>query len=159
MRAVSLFVALATMSVATSVSAQGAPAPAPLSVAPVEPVQPIGLVQQQQQAPLLAVYDQQSKNRFGALALEYFLPGVGCIYAGNPAAAFKTWVMTLGGAAVFFYGLQLSNDGFTGKGPEGMMIGGMISLLMGRVLGLYDAWSSAADYNAELRAAMGLVED
>ena len=154
MRAVSLFVAVATLSVATSVSAQGMP-PAPAAVN-VAPVQPLGLVQQ---TPPLYVYEQESKSRLGALTLEYFLPGAGCIYAGNPGAAFKTWVMTLGGAAVFLYGLHLSDKGLTGQGPEGMMIGGMISLLVGRFVGLYDAWSSASDYNEALRAGLGLGDD
>jgi hypothetical protein len=156
MRVASLFAVVAMTSIATSVSAQGVPAaPTAVNVAPVEP---IGLLQQQQRAPLY-VYEQQSKSRVGALTLEYFLPGVGCIYAGNPGAAFKTWVMTLGGAFVFLYGMRLSNQGLTGQGPEGMMIGGGISLLVGRVLGLYDAWSSASDYNEGLRSGLGLVED
>lgn len=156
MRALSLFVALAAMAAATSASAQSAPPAA----APVTPVQPLT----QPPPPTLKVsplyvYDQESKSPFGALVLEYFLPGAGCIYANNTGAAFKTWVMTLGGAAVFFYGLKLHNDGLTGQGPEGMMIGGMISLLVGRFTGLYDAWTSAAEHNEGLRVGLGLGDD
>jgi hypothetical protein len=156
MRAISLFAGLAVMLAATSASADTTLAPA-TNVTPVQP-----LTQPPPQAVKLAplaVYDQESKNRFGALVLEYFLPGAGCIYAGNSAAAFKTWVMTLGGAAVYLYGLKLDRDGLTGQGPEGMMIGGLISVLVGRVLGLYDAWSSASEHNEGLRTGLGLGDD
>ena len=156
MRAISLLAGLAALLAATSASAETALTPA----ANVTPVQP--LTQPPPQAVKLAplaIYDQESKSRFGALVLEYFLPGAGCIYAGNTAAAFKTWVMTLGGAAVALYGWKLSQDGITGQAPGGMMIGGVISFLVGRTLGLYDSWSSAAEYNEGLRTGLGLGDD
>jgi hypothetical protein len=155
MRAVALIASLVTTLAATSVFAQTAP-PAVY----VQPVQPVAAAPQGGapgvRALPLQVYEQESKSRFGALVLEYFVPGVGCIYAGNLSAAFKTWTLTFGGAATLVYGIKRSYDGYDDDATMGMIIGGVVITVVGRILGLHDAWVSADEHNAALRAVLGV---
>jgi hypothetical protein len=159
MRAGSLFVVVATMAVATSVSAQTAPPPAAYA-APVQPITqppppPPPLPPHLQAVPLY-VYEQQSKSQFGALVLEWFLPGGGSLYAGNPGGAFKTWGMIVVGAALVLIGIDRGNDGHHDDVTTGLIYGGMGSLLAGRIFGLVDAWTVVGEHNDGLRANLGL---
>jgi len=164
MRAISVFVMLATTAVATSVSAQ-TPPPPPAYAAPVQPIiQPPPPPPPPIQMAPLHIYEQGSKNQFGALVLEWFLPGAGSLYAGNPGGAFKTWGMTIGGAALLLWGIKRSGEpvhqleaGGYDDVTTGLIVGGAISLLAGRIFGLVDAWTAAGDHNDELRANLGLM--
>jgi hypothetical protein len=157
MRAGSLFVVVATMAVATSVSAQTPPPPAAYA-APVQPITqpPPPPPPPHLQVVPLYVYEHESKSQFGALVLEWFLPGGGSLYAGNPGGAVKTWGMIVVGAALVLIGIDRRDDGHDDDVTTGMVYGGMISLLAGRIFGLVDAWTAAGEHNDGLRANLGL---
>jgi hypothetical protein len=153
MRAISLFAAVATMAIATSASGQTMPPPSVYAA----PVQPIAQQPPPVQVARLYVYEQESKSQLGALALEWFMPGVGSIYAGNTSGALKTWAMFLAGGVALAIGLERSNHGQEDGVTQSMMFGGVGCILAGRVFGLVDAWTSAGEHNDALRVSMGLV--
>jgi hypothetical protein len=103
-----------------------------------------------------------------ALVIEFFIPGVGSIYADHVAGALVTWGLTVGGIVLAFWWLgrqidtaEASNNGFSSdNGPHDLwavyLAVGMI--LGGRIYGLVDSYTSARDFNRRLRTRLGLPD-
>jgi hypothetical protein len=130
----------------------GAPYAAPYAYPPPPP-------------PAMYYYDAQKKNELLALVIEFFVPGVGSIYADHVAGAMVTWGLTIGGVVLAFWWLSKNidnqNDTFgNDNGPHDVwavyLAIGMI--LGGRIYGLVDSYVSARDFNRRLRTRLGLPE-
>jgi hypothetical protein len=108
-------------------------------------------------------YEAGSKSQGLALLIEWFLPGVGSIYADHVQGALVTWGATIGGAALLIYGLgnpRTGIDAMTGEVKRqydgGVIAAGAIMIVGARIYGLVDAWSSAGDYNDALAVRLGV---
>ncbi len=110
-------------------------------------------------------YEAQKKNEMLALVIEFFVPGVGSIYADHVAGAMVTWALTVGGIVLAFWWVgqninQESFDNGAGNGPRDtwaiyLALG---AILGGRIYGLVDSYSSARDFNQRLRQRLGLPD-
>jgi hypothetical protein len=111
------------------------------------------------------VYETQKKNEMLALVIEFFVPGVGSIYADHVGGALITWAATVGGVAVFFWwiGQNFDNRNNGGSLDNGSRDTWAIYLALGlifggRIYGLVDSYTSARDFNRRLRARLGMPE-
>ena len=142
-----------------------APAPyAPLTPYPAYPAYGAPAAQN------LFFYDSQKKNELLALAIEFFIPGVGSIYADHVAGALITWAALVGGIALIVwwanqrfdreqvYVQNSSYDPNSGNQDMWAVYLGLGLLVGGRIYGLIDAYSSTREYNRRLRARLGLPE-
>jgi TM2 domain-containing membrane protein YozV len=111
-------------------------------------------------------YDMQKKNELLALVIEFFVPGVGSIYADHVAGAAVTWVLTIGGVVLAFWwiGQNIGGEDTIGNGTNNgphdvwaiyVAVG---AILTGRIYGLVDSYTSARDYNQRLRERLGIPD-
>lgn len=117
------------------------------------------------QAPGEFYYESQKKNELLALVIEFFVPGVGSIYAGHVAGAMITWALTVGGIVLAFWWLgeninQQDSFGNSDTGPRDtwaiyVALGAIVG---GRIFGLVDSFTSARDFNHHLRQRLGLPD-
>jgi len=106
-------------------------------------------------------YENEKKNEGIALLLEFFIPGVGSIYAEHLNGALLTWACTIGGMVLLFWGfsqvldasIEERNDDDVGGTA---IIGGIVLVVGGRIYGLYDSYASTKEYNLQLRRRLGL---
>jgi hypothetical protein len=122
--------------------------------------------------PNLFLYDSQKKNEMVALVIEFFIPGVGSIYADHVAGALITWAALVGGISliVWWAGRRLerdrayvldpplNSDPNSGSQDVWAVYLGLGLIVGGRIYGLVDSYSSTKDYNRRLRARLGLPE-
>ena len=110
-------------------------------------------------------YEAQKKNEMLALVIEFFVPGVGSIYADHLAGAMVTWALTIGGIvlALWWVGQNLGHDEDTSTSTAGPIDTWAIylalgAILGGRIYGLVDSYSSARDFNRRLRQRLRLPD-
>jgi hypothetical protein len=114
--------------------------------------------------PALQAYQNASKSHGAALALEFFLPGAGSVYARDPRGAIVTWGLMTAGVAVAVWGLTRTNlrggeqDRRGGNQQVGltMLVGGVLVGVGGRIYGLVNSWQAVSEHNQELRASLRL---
>jgi hypothetical protein len=111
-------------------------------------------------------YEAQKKNELLALVIEFFVPGVGSIYADHVAGAMITWALTVGGVVLAFWWLGENinqQDSFgassdTGPRDTWAIYVALGAIIGGRIYGLVDSYSSAHDFNRRLRQRLGLPD-
>ena len=118
----------------------------------------------------LFLYDTQKKNELVALVIEFFVPGVGSLYADHVAGALFTWAALVGGISLIIWwaGQRLQRertyvqdptfDPNSGSQDVWAVYLGLGLLLGGRIYGLVDSYSSTKEYNRRLRARLGLPD-
>ena len=110
------------------------------------------------------MYNNDKKNEGIALLLEFFIPGVGSLYADHVNGALLTWGCVVGGFVLVLWGISheinhvddpyRTNDNDDVGGAA--ILGGIVLVIGGRIYGLYDSYASTRDYNLELRRRLGL---
>jgi hypothetical protein len=123
--------------------------------------------------PAAFMYEAQKKNELLALAIEFFIPGVGSIYADHVAGAMVTWGTFIAGVVLFvwWFGENANTNTNASGGSSGGTINGPDQLhdlwavylalglvVGGRIYGLVDSYSSAKEFNQRLRARLGMPE-
>ena len=115
--------------------------------------------------PVTFIYETQKKNELLALVIEFFVPGVGSLYADHVAGAILTWATFVGGVAIFFWWFDQNlanrnNSTVSDNGPQDVwaIYLGFGLILGGRIYGLVDSYTSARDFNRRLRARLGMPE-
>jgi hypothetical protein len=141
------------------------PPPPPGGSAPYPPAYAVPYGYPPPPPPAVYYYEAQKKNEMLALVIEFFVPGVGSIYADHVAGAMVTWGLSIGGIVLAFWwlGKNIDNQNDTfgdNNGPRDAwaiyLAVGMI--LGGRIYGLIDSYTSARDFNRQLRTRLGLPE-
>lgn len=104
------------------------------------------------------VYQSESKTPFIAIALEFFLPGVGSVYAEDFRGALLTWGAFVGGVALVMWDLGQNGGLIDGNhnGNYSALYAGALLIVAGRVYGFVNAWTATNDYNDDLAARLGL---
>ena len=111
-------------------------------------------------------YDSQKKNELLALVIEFFVPGVGSIYADHVGGALVTWALTIGGVALLIWwvsqnvGQENSFGNSPNNGPHDLwaIYVALGAILGGRIYGLVDSYTSARDFNVRLRQRLGIPD-
>jgi hypothetical protein len=146
------------------------PPPPPGGFAPYGPAYPPGYAPPYAYAPVQPpgelYYEAQKKNELLALVIEFFVPGVGSIYAGHVAGAMITWALTVGGIVLAFWWLgeninrenRAGTAGDTGPVDTWAIYVALGAILGGRIYGLVDSYTSARDFNHGLRQRLGLPD-
>jgi len=106
-------------------------------------------------------YENEKKNEGIALLLEFFIPGVGSIYAEHLNGALLTWACTIGGFVLVFWGFSQAFEASVEERNEdetagAAILGGLALVVGGRIYGLYDSYASSKDFNLRLRHRLGL---
>jgi TM2 domain-containing membrane protein YozV len=146
------------------------PPPPPGGFAPYGPAYPPAYPPPYAYAPVQPAgefyYESQKKNELLALVIEFFVPGVGSIYAGHVAGAMITWALTVGGIVLAFWWLgeninrqdQFGNNADTGPVDTWAIYVALGAILGGRIYGLVDSFTSAREFNHQLRQRLGLPD-
>ena len=110
-------------------------------------------------------YDSHKKNELLALAIEFFVPGVGSIYADHVAGALVTWGLTFGGIALLVWWVSQTvgppdsfNTNDRARDNIWAVYVALGAILGGRIYGLADSYISARDYNQRLRQRLGIPD-
>jgi hypothetical protein len=149
------------------------PPPPPAQQQPPQPLPPPGYAPYPAPYGLVPppsmVYEGQKKSEFLALVLEFVLPGVGSIYAEHVAGALFTWATVVASGVLVFYWFDqnlkaINRTNTTGDGafPGFQAMWAFWTAIGvsagGRIFGIYDAYSSAKEYNRALRGRLGLPD-
>jgi hypothetical protein len=105
------------------------------------------------------VYHASSKNQGAAVAIEFFLPGLGSAYGGHWQGAAITWGMSAAGFLTFLWGAMrtgIADEEDPSPLPPAAMLAGIGIYVGGRIHGLVDAYQSSGRYNRRLAQRLGL---
>jgi hypothetical protein len=105
------------------------------------------------------VYHASKKSEGTAIAIEFFLPGFGSLYAGHWQGSLTTWGVSAAGFVSFAWGV--SQVGIGDSRSESPMVplavlGGLALTVGARIHGLVDSFRSASRYNRGLARRLGL---
>ena len=109
----------------------------------------------------MLMYENEKRNPLVSLVIEWFVPGVGSIYADHISGAITTWGLMVGGVVAIVWAVDNAHvqqqSGSTHIDTTPLVIG-ICAVLAGRIYGLADAYSSTGDYNRALARRLGLPD-
>jgi hypothetical protein len=106
-----------------------------------------------------AAYDASRKSEGAAIVLEFFLPGLGSIYADHWQGAATTWGVSLAGVIALAWGASQAAVTYGDETPDTVplaIVGGVAMIFGARIHGLVDAFRSTSRYNRNLGRRLGL---